>query len=383
MTADVRQLMLRPPRTGDIRNLVAQIAARQKARDKLPTWFGNDTLIFPPSVSVEQASSERTALYKASLVGGDSLLDLTGGMGVDTWAFARRVKQVLYVEQRAELAALAVYNLPKLGLTNVQVYNEDGLNFLNAFNGRADWIYLDPARRDDRGGRVVRLEDCLPNVLAPGVLAGLLAKCGRLFLKTSPLLDLEATIRQIGQVEVVHIVALQGEVKEVLFVIGQTVIPLEEVEVNAVNLTINKEVKLAFTIGEERRAAVILGDPEQYIYEPNAAILKAGAFRLIAHRFRLKKLAPHSHLYTSQEPENDFPGRVFELVASCKPDRKALRALLPDLQANLTVRNFPQPVDALRKQLGLREGGSVYIFATTLQNGEKRLLITRKAVDSP
>ncbi|RIV24085.1 SAM-dependent methyltransferase [Fibrisoma montanum] len=370
--------MLRPPRQGDIRPLVAQISARQKARDKLPAWYENDDLIFPPTVSVEQASSEQTARYKASLVAGDTLLDLTGGMGVDTWAFAQRMKQVVYVEHRAELAALAAHNLPKLGLTNVRVLNEDGLAFLQNFDGRADWVYLDPARRDEQGGRVVRLEDCVPNVLAAGVLSGVLARAEHLLLKTSPLLDLEATIRGLGRVKAVHVVALQGEVKEILFVVGQAPVALENVQVNAVNLTINKAVIQSFLLGEERSAEVVFDDPGRYIYEPNAAVLKAGAFRLIAQRFELAKLAPHSHLYTSPELKADFPGRVFDLVATCKPDRKALRSLLPDLQANLTVRNFPQSVDALRKQLGLREGGNVYILATTLRTGEKRLLITQK-----
>lgn len=385
LTGDIRALLLRKSPDGiDIKKVVAQIAARQKAKDKLPTWYLNDDLIFPPPLSVEQASSEQTAQYKASLVQGNVVVDLTGGMGVDTWAFAKRVHQVVYVERNPELANLATHNLPLLGLSNVTVHVGDGLSLVE--QGAvvtpgvvADWLYLDPHRRDEQGGKVVRLEDCEPDLSNFQTVSGLLARANHILLKASPLLDIDATVRQLtGAVEAVHIVAMQGEVKEILFVLGQQTIALEDIQVNAVNLRPTQRIELSFRWAEERKADVMFGDPLRYVYEPNAAVLKAGAFRLVAHRFGLTKLALNSHLYTSDTLRPDFPGRVFALQDIIKPDGKTLKKAIPAQKANLTVRNFPQSVAELRKKLNLREGGSIYIFATTLLNGDKRLLITQK-----
>lgn len=386
VTDDVRGMLLRayPPHL-PIRKLVAQISARQKARAKLASWYANDDLIFPPALSVEQASSEQTAQYKASLTDGHVLVDLTGGMGVDAWAFAQRVERVIYVERQPELAELAAHNLPLLGASNVTVYTGDGLIRADGLTEIADWLYLDPHRRDDQGGRVVRLEDCEPDVSRADVLTRLFRKTKRILLKTSPLIDIEATIQRLSSpdratyaVESVHVVAVQGEVKEVLFVISNQAATLNGEQVNAVNLTKDSQVKFNFKRNEELAADVAFGDPKRYIYEPNAAVLKAGAFRLIAARFGLTKLAPNSHLYTSDALRTDFPGRTFALEHLIKPDRKTLQSILPSLKANLTVRNFPQSVAELRKKLGLQEGGFVYLLATTLLNGDKRLLVTRK-----
>ncbi|QJW92336.1 SAM-dependent methyltransferase [Spirosoma taeanense] len=376
--------MLRPHPAGlDLKKLAAQIGARQKAREKLPTWYASDEVVFPPALSFEQASSERTAMYKASLVQGARLVDLTGGMGVDSWAFAQYVKRVEYVEQQPELASLAAHNLPLLGALNVTVQAGNSLAFVENLTESVDWLYLDPHRRDERGGKVVRLEDCEPDVSRPDVLTNLLARTNRILLKTSPLIDIDATIRQLatgsaGSVETVHVVAVQGEVKEVLFVLTQQAIAEELIEINAVNLLSNRSFILPFNRKDERRADVSFGNPQHYIYEPNAAVLKAGAFKLAASRYNLTKLAPNSHLYTSDALRPDFPGRVFSCQQTIKPDARSLRALVPTMQANLTVRNFPQSVAELRKKLNLREGGDTYLFATTLLNGDKRLLVTQK-----
>ena len=386
LTTDVRALVLRS-QSGDldIKKVAAQIAARQKAREKLPTWYANDKLIFPPALSVEQASSERTAQYKASLVSGRLLLDLTGGMGVDTWAFAQRVENVTYVERNPDLAALAAHNLPLLGTGNVVVQSGDGLDMLNDSSKSAnspdpaDWIYLDPHRRNDQGGKVVRLEDCEPDVSQPGIVSTLLKKARQILLKASPLLDVDKAVQQLhGAVNSVHVVAVQGEVKEISFALGNQSTTKENVIFNAVNILADRTISLSFRWGDEREADVNFGNPEQYLYEPNAAVLKAGAFRLVAARFGLTKLAPNSHLYTSDVLRSDFPGRIFTLQSVIKPDTKTLKTLLPTMKANLTVRNFPQSVADLRKKLNLHEGGDVYILATTLLNGDKRLLITKK-----
>lgn len=383
--ADVNALLLqRPPAGMDIKKLAGQILARQKAQGKLPTWYARADLLFPPALSVEQASSERAAQYKASLVQGAWLIDLTGGMGVDTWAFARRVDRVVYMEQQTELAALAAYNLPRLGCSNVDVRAGDGLLLLGQTDlpgnqKKADWLYLDPHRRNEQGGRVVKLDDCEPDLTQPGVVDRLFTHAQTILVKVSPLLDIDMALRQLGnRVSAVHVVAVLGEVKELLFVIGNQSIDKNNIQFNTVNLLPERTIGFQFRWQQEQEAGVTLGDPQRYLYEPNAAVLKAGAFRLVATRFGLTKLAPNSHLYTSQALQPDFPGRIFCLRDMVKPDRKILQQKVPELKANLTVRNFPQTVAELRKKLSLREGGSLYILATTLQNGDKRLLITQK-----
>jgi hypothetical protein len=389
LTDDVRQLVLRPHPVGlDVQKLATQLTARQKTRDKLPGWNANEEVLYPPALSVEQASSEQTARYKASLVGGDVLVDLTGGMGVDAWAFGQQVRRVIYVERQAELAEFATHNLGVLGMDSIEVRAGDGLAVVDTLPQPADWLYLDPHRRDGQGGRVVQLADCEPDVSKPAVLSRLLRQTSRILLKTSPIIDIESTIRQLtgpagaansARVEAVHVVAVQGEVKEVLFVLAHAETTPGTIQLNAVNLLADKAITISFSQAEERSAAVSFGDPAAFLYEPNAAILKAGAFRLMAGRYGLTKLAPNSHLYTSPRLLADFPGRSFALEYVIKPDRNSLRALLPSMKANLTVRNFPQTVAELRKKLNLQEGGDVYIFATTLLNGDKRLLVTRKA----
>ncbi len=386
LTTDVRLLLLRSYPVGvDIRKLVAQVLARQKARDKLPAWYAIEALVFPPALSVEQASSEQTARYKASLVQGALLVDATGGMGVDTWAFSQRTARVVYVEQQPELVDYARHNLPLLGVTNAGLLVGDGIGLLDQLTAdcqekKADWLYLDPHRRNDQGGKVVKLSDCEPNIARPGVLDRLLQYTRKILVKVSPLLDIDVALKQLdNRVEAVHVVAVQGEVKEVLFVVGNQQIDKINVKFNTVNLLPDGVVGLHFSWGEEVNAVVDFGNPRQYLYEPNAAVLKAGAFRLVAARFGLVKLAPNSHLYTSDTLKPDFPGRIFRLHALIKADKNTLKKYIPELKANLTTRNFPQTVAELRKKLSLREGGSLYVLATTLQNGDKRLLITRKA----
>ncbi|OIN56874.1 SAM-dependent methyltransferase [Arsenicibacter rosenii] len=378
LTDNVQQLVLKSGKhkSLDIKKLANQIAARQKARYKLQSWYENFSLFFPSPLSVEQASSEQTALYKASLISGDILLDLTGGMGVDTWAFSKQANVVLYAERVAELAAITAHNLQALGATNVSVQAIEGPELLRQQPGVADWIYLDPARRDEHGGKVVRLTDCEPDVTALWPL--LLEKGRSIMIKTSPLLDLETTIRQLPGLTDIYIVAVRNEVKEVLLIKRQLITD-EPIGFHAVNLLSDQTVSFSFKREEERTVDVQFADPESYIYEPNAAILKAGAFRSLAARLNLKKLAPHSHLYTSTEPVTFPYGRTFLLKGICKPDRKALQPYVAaEKKANLTVRNFPQQVDELKKKLGLRDGGDIYILATSLKNGDKKLLITEK-----
>ena len=243
LTTDVRALLLRSHPTGiAVRKLGAQVLARQKARDKLPTWYAVDALVFPPALSVEQASSERTARYKASLVQGALLVDVTGGMGVDTWAFSRQMEHVVYVERQPDLVEHARYNLPLLGVTNAEFRTGDGIRMLDQITmdsqgKKADWLYLDPHRRDEQGGKVVKLDDCEPDLTQPGVLDRLLQYTRKILVKVSPLLDVDLALKQLAnRVETVHVVAVQGEVKELLFVIDNQFVDKNNVKFNTVNL---------------------------------------------------------------------------------------------------------------------------------------------------
>ena len=372
LATDPAQLLLKYGR--DKQPLIAQIEARQKAKHKLPSWVAQPNVVFPVGLSVEQSSSEATAHYKANLLLGKLLIDLTGGMGVDTSFFAKRFERVIYVEQNEQLVAQARHNFAVLGLENITCVGGNSIDFLRQFSQKADCIYADPARRasqESNARRVHALADCEPDVLK--CLPLLLEKAERVLLKTSPLLDISHVLHELKTVEAVHVVALENEVKELLFMVNQQ--PTESVLVHAVNLP-NQAFLHVFA--EETALSVPLSDPLAYVYEPNAAILKAGAFKSVARQLSLYKIAPNSHLYTSQELVTPFPGRIFAFQAAVKADSKVLLPFLPDGKANLTLRNFPGTTNELRKKLRLKDGGNVYLLATTLANGDKRILVCSK-----
>ncbi|MDO7875251.1 class I SAM-dependent methyltransferase [Hymenobacter sp. ASUV-10] len=357
--------------------LVRQIQARQKARTKLPDWADNPDLIFPPALSVEQASSARTAAFKAALVGGQRLADLTGGFGADTAAFAQRVAHVDYVERNAQLAAVVEYNLHQLGIRNVTTHAAEALKFLHETPHHFDWLYLDPARRDTAARKIFRLADCEPDILK--IMPLLLQKADKILLKTSPMLDIEQAILELGQVRRLWVLAVDNEVKEVLYELGQE--PAVDPERYALNLR-RDGTQQEFRLNRAREARAIprYAEPQQYLYEPNAAVLKAGAFRSIGTAFEFLKLHQHSHLYTSDVLRADFPGRIFRVLAVEKADGAALKVHLgPEARAHVTTRNFPDSVADFRKRTGIREGGDIYLFATTDLRGRLMVLVCEKA----
>lgn len=374
---DVNQLALRakPDDPLPMTDIIRQIAARQKAKDKLPTWAGHPQTLFPPSLSVEQSSSEPAARYKASLLSGDTLVDLTGGFGVDDFFLAGRFGKVIHVERNRELSELAAHNFEVLGAGNITCVRADAEAYLNQMPTVVDWIYLDPARRDQAQGKVFRLEDCEPDVLR--LLPLLLSKCTRLLLKTSPMLDIDLAIQQLKGVQHVRVVALENDCKEVLYELSAQ----SDVEpvITAVNLRKDQPPDaFSFTRSEERTAEVNVSDVQTFVYEPNVALLKAGAFQSLARHYGLNKLHVHTHLYTSDVLLRDFPGRIFTCEAVSKLDKKALKAFVPAGKAHVTVRNFPISVAEIRRQTGIREGGDVYLLATTDRHNRKIILVTRK-----
>ena len=357
-------------------DLVRQIQARQKARTKIPTWATNPDLVFPPTLSVEQASSDRTAAFKASLVQGQRLADLTGGFGVDAAHFAATVTEVQYVERNAALADVVRFNLAQLGIENVQCHTGDAVQFLRSTPDTFDWIYLDPARRDTAAKKIFRLQDCEPDVLR--LLPLLLHKSRSVLLKTSPMLDIEQAIQELRQVRRLWVVAVDNECKEVLYELGPE--PAVDPERYTVNLRRDgTQQEFRLNRAREGRAVARYAEPQQFLYEPNVAVLKAGGFKSVGTAFELLKLHQHSHLYTSDTLRPDFPGRQFRIRAVEKYDGPALRAHLgPEVRAHVTTRNFPDTVAEFRHRTGIREGGDLYIFATTNLEGKLMALVCEK-----
>ncbi|GHV28002.1 hypothetical protein FACS1894176_10340 [Bacteroidia bacterium] len=362
----------------DLPFALTQIAGRQKIEHKIPSWYEQDDLLFPQRLSLEQCSSEATARYKAEMTPNSFkgvLVDLTGGFGVDTAFLAPHFSQVIYVEKQPELAQVALHYFAMLVLSYIQVQNTNSLEFLQTMPP-VDCIYIDPARRSVAGKKIAGITDCEPNLL--DIQALLLAKAQTVLIKLSPMLDIHAALQQLQHVAEVHVVSVDNECKEILFLLNKNA--SEESVITCVNLKKSPQPAINFTFPEEKFAKItytchILN----YLYEANASILKAGFFKGLALRYGIEKLHPDSHLYTSTEFIPDFPGRIFQVESVVSFNKKSLKENLGDLeQANLSVRNFPLSVNELRKKLRLKEGGAVYLFATTLANGEKVILKGKK-----
>ncbi len=373
--ADVSKIAFKGSPFKDIstRELAEQISGRRKAEKKLPTWFKTEGIVFPPSLNLEQTSSENTAAYKASLISGKNLADLTGGFGVDSFFFSKKVQNVRHFELNESLSKIVAHNFKILEVPNVEVSHGDGLSFLEQTAIEFDWLYLDPSRRTDAGGRIFQLSDCLPNV--PEHLDLLLKKSKNIMVKTSPLLDLQAGIRELKNVATIHIVAVENEVKELLWILGQ--IPSGATKVVTVNLRKKGNESFNGIFGEPANS--IYSKPLSWLYEPNAAIMKSGLFDSLSEKFKLAKLHPNSHLFTSEKLKDNFPGRQFQILEVFPYQRKTLKAALNLRKANITTRNFPESVEDLRKKLKIKEGGEHYLFFTTTAKDEKICIVCAKA----
>ena len=405
---DVRQLALRPVADDvDLRAALIQIEGRQLAARKLPTWAATDGLLFPPRLSLEQCSSEATAGYKRHVVENLSstnfqssvFIDLTAGLGVDFAAIATLFPQSVYVEQQETLCRLARHNLPLLGLrqavvrctTCEEVLHEQTsrsvppVELANSTSGTRPhdlFLMIDPARRDSAGNKVARIEDCTPDVCV--LQKQLRAAAAFTLIKLSPMLDLTAALRSLSGIIEAHVVSVDGECKELLLVMKgdstEAAIPsFEDCPIHCVDLkgtpSATSSSDFLFTRSSEATSPLILADSiGNYLYEPNASILKAGAYKSVCQHYPVQKLAPDTHLYTADRLITDFPGRRWKVIDSATFSKKELRRLLADVPAaDLTVRGFPVSVASLRKQLHLREGGNAHFIATTL--GSQRLLL--------
>ncbi|MBN8683979.1 MAG: hypothetical protein J0L99_15150 [Chitinophagales bacterium] len=357
--------------------IASQVAAYQKIKHKIPEWY-RPGLAFPFPLSLEQASSEASARFKASLFSGAHSLDLTGGLGVDSYFLSQRFKIHSYVEQNHELLVVTAQNFGRLEASNVHFAREGAEAFLENTEDTFNLIYLDPARRDAKGGRVAGLEDCAPNVLE--LLPRMLELAQDILLKASPMLDIQQALRQLGEgVQRVYVVAYEEECKEVLFHIGRQ--KPDHLMVHAVTLQADGQVVHCFEgpIETSANAPKVEFGLGQYLYEPNVAIRKAGFFNTFAQRYGLKKIQANTHLYCADELLPDIPGRSFVIEAICSYDKKAIAPYCPEGKANIAAKNFPDDVAAIRKKSGLKDGGNRYLFAVTDAAGKKVILVCKKA----
>ena len=377
---DVQQLALQRNRfeqlsDADFRFFLQQIEGKQRTRDKLPILGNLPDWWFPPRLSCEQCSSEATAAYKAQIYPHTSytLIDLTAGYGIDTFFLSENAAEAHYVERNAELCAIAAHNF-SLYRPNIQVHNTNAEDFLSSYPISDTpypisntLIYLDPARRSQSGGKVFRIEDCEPNVIA--LLPTLRKHASHIMIKFSPMLDITAALRALGTDWDTHIVAVNNEVKEVLILTGTGLM-------HAVNICATHTDTICFTEQEEKLAAVHMATSiATYLYEPNAAIIKAGAFRLIGERYGLQKLDTNTHLYTSGTLLPDFPGRVWEVIdAEIKDPKKQLDSAA---KYSIISRNHPLTPDLIRKKYKLKDGDDFYLLAAR-HLGKPKFILSRR-----
>ncbi|MEE0990875.1 MAG: SAM-dependent methyltransferase [Paludibacteraceae bacterium] len=381
--------------------LARQTEGRKIIANKLPSWAENMSILFPAKISLEQCSSEATALYKAGLVSGESLVDLTGGFGVDCSFLSKNFTSVDYVEQNEELCQIAEHNFAALGL-NIRVNNAESVSFL-ADMPSVDCIYIDPARRDVKGKKTADLSLCSPNLLE--IRDILLKKCNTLLIKLSPMFDISSALEVFPECKQAHVVSVKNECKELLLLVesgfcGETEIVCVELgmrnfAVSESNVqfteTLPNESKIAegnekpeitsvaSNLRKEKGEIISYSFPKAYLYEPNASIMKAGLFKTVANKYNVQKLHPSTHLYTSEELVPNFPGRSFEIKRVTKVQKKEIQDIE---KANLSMRNFPGNVADLRKKLKLKDGGDVFIFASTLHDNSKALIVCEKIPNS-
>ena len=396
---DVQKLALQGSKEADVDLPMAlqQIAGRQTARRKLPTWSAVEGIVYPPHLNMEQCSSEQTARYKQQLVerlligehkdaitdqadGGHkgTFIDLTGGFGVDFYFMSQGFKERIYVEQNTELCDLVKHNFALLNHP-CAIHCLDTATFLSTLEGQADVIYLDPARRNEHGGRTYGIEDCSPNVLE---LLPILLKSARfIVIKLSPMLDWRKAANDLKHVAEVHIVSVGNECKELLLVLNheQTERPLmtcvnDESTFRVVPSTDTNLVLTSHGVQEGTSSAM------NYLYEPNASIMKAGCFAEVEQQYAaVRQLSANSHLFTSAVEIDDFPGRRFQILSISSMNKQELKSALQTIErANIAVRNFPLTVEQLRKKLKLKDGGDIYLFATTTSKSDHKLFICRK-----
>ena len=369
---DVKKLALKYHSKKDLNYpfVIQQIAAKQKTKLKIPSFFKNEEIIYPPQLNLEQSSSEITAKYKASILSGKLGCDLTGGFGIDSAFISPNFGKFNYVEPNKDLLKIVKHNFKTLSLKNITVHNTVADDFFNESNNKFDCIYIDPSRRTNKG-KVVFLEDYEPNVIE--LQNELIKNADVVLIKTSPMLDITSTLKRLNNVIGIHIIAIKNEVKEVLYLLNSN-LNNGEIIIKTINFTSDTTFqKFEFIKGKIPKTDYSL--PQSYLYEPNKAIMKSGGFDQLLGKYPFSKLHPNSNLFTSDEHYNGFEGRVFKIKSINKYSKSGLKNIL---KANITIRNFPHSVEQVRKKLKIKDGGSIYLFATTDINDKPVILNCEK-----
>lgn len=357
-----------------VATIAQQIVGRRKAKTKLPTLYSTPAIVYPPKLNLEQCSSEVTAQFKAGLIKGKLSADLTGGFGIDSLYLAKSFTRVMHIEPNAALLQIVKHNHEALGTHNIIYHESDAESFLIATHDHFDLIYIDPSRRSTGNRKVFKFSECSPNVVA--LMPTLLERSDFVLIKASPLIDIQQAIRELGFVSQVYIVGYDNECKEVLFMVSKL---KAEPIIKATDLSEDQtgNEPFSFTLSEENKSEVSYSEPLSFLYEPTAMVLKAGAFKLVGKKFGLKKIAPNTHLYSSNEIVPEFPGRIFKVVNFLKSDSKSVREFLPDGYANIISRNYPLTPSQLRKKLKTIDGGQKFVIGFSGVNKKHLVLATR------
>jgi len=373
---DIFQLILKQPVFPEVSNkeIAEQITSKLKSKKKLPSWFGTKKIYFPNKINIEQTSSELTAEFKSSIIAGDRMIDCTGGFGVDSYYFSKKFKSLIYIERDQSLYNITKLNSDKLGVTNTIHLNEDGLQYVKNIKTEFDLLYIDPSRRNLKNKKVHFLSECTPVI--DSSLIKRLSKFKTILIKCSPIIDIKKTINDLETVIEIYIIGINNEVKEILFKLCKR--GEKKIKVSCIDLN-KRKYDLSFNYNEiNNKENRYTSEPQKYLYEPNSMILKSGAFNLICDRYKVNKLNPNSHLYTSDKLI-DFPGRKFTVLNIIIYSKKTLKKLSLK-QANITTRNFPLDVKEIRKISGLKDGGNDYLFFTT-NNLDDLIVIQTNKID--
>ncbi len=353
--------------------LAQQIDGKQRLKKKVPQWVNTAGIYYPERRSLEQCSSISTADYKANLIVGDKILDMTGGMGVDTWAIAKKSKEVVYCEQHNELFHISRHNFKILNADSIITHYGDALELLSN-SGQFSCIYIDPARRDEHNRKMVSFADCQPDVLTNMPL--LWEHTAKIMIKASPMMDISQAISELQNVTQVHIVAVKNECKELLFILEKDTI--KPITFFAVNLEAEHQPVFSFAEQEMETSKVHFDFPQQYIYEPNSAVLKSGAFNLLAAKYNISKLHHFTHLYTSTQMIENFSGNIYILKHRCDYNKKMIKKILPKKQVNVKCYNFIDKPAVLQKRLQIKDGGTQFLFGIKNKDDKYELLLCEK-----
>lgn len=369
---DIHLLLLNPPELirGNEKLVADQIKSHAKARHKLPLWYENEQVIYPPPLSLEQCSSTITAAYKRDLVQGDMLVDLTGGMGVDSLALSQNFNQSAYVDTSPLLTATFEHNQKVFG-DNIQVVNQTAEAFISGYTASEETtFFIDPSRRDAAAKKVFQLEDCSPDIIS--LLPELLSKGKTVLIKAAPMLDIKAAMKSLPNIERIHILALRNEVKEILILIKKDYD--QEPMISAVNMHDTTD-RFDFKYSKEQDATANFGDLKKYLYDPNDAITKAGAFKLVGTKHGLQKMAPNTHFFSADKLIAGFPGRVFEVLA-INPKKTILAQLK---NTNVILKNHPSTTAEIRKKYKLKDGGDHFLIGFRDHDSKAILALCKKS----